>query len=196
MLSIPEQTMWVTVQAITQTTGERAPHLLRQAGLGRFLDNPPSPASMRPVATVAELGALYLMLHTMLGDALTRLFHRNCGEIVAGALLQLPEAQQLALTPKPSGRDAQVRWFADAFGAWSSSTWARLEVSEDAVACYFTVSDCPACQGISGAQIPICASADVIYQRLAKAWLGWRVRVEEIECAAMGHPNCKYALYK
>jgi bacteriochlorophyll 4-vinyl reductase len=194
--TIPEQTMWVTLQAITQATGPQAPALLTEAGLGRFLARPPAPESMQPVATAAELNALYQLLHHKLGDALTRLFHRNCGEIVATGLLQRPEAQRLAAAVPPGPPDVQLRWFAEAFAAWSGRNWAQLTITEDAVACYYTVAVCPACVGITGAQLPLCASATVIYQRLARAWLGRRVRVEEIACAAMGAPHCTYALYK
>jgi bacteriochlorophyll 4-vinyl reductase len=194
--TIPEETMWVTMQAITQAAGPQAPALLTEAGLGRFLNQPPTPGSMQLVATVEELNLLYQVIHRKLGDALTRLFHRNCGEIVATGLLQRPEAQRLAAAVPPGPPDVQLRWFADAFAAWSSRNWAQLTVTEDAVACYYTVGVCPACTGISGAQLPLCASATVIYQRLMRTWLGRRVRVEEIACAAMGAPHCVYALYK
>src|SRR5215218_3395596 len=94
--TIPEQTMWVTMQSIQQTTGPHAPALLREAGLDRFLTHPLDPGSFRPGATAAELRALYLGICTMVGDGGCRLYQRNCGTIIADILLHLPEGQRLA----------------------------------------------------------------------------------------------------
>jgi predicted hydrocarbon binding protein len=194
--TIPEQTMWVTMQAIHQTTGPQARALLTKAGLGRFLTTPPTPDSMQPVAAAAELGALYGLLHRQLGDALTRLFHRNCGEIIAAALLQLPEAAHLAAAAKSIAPDAQVRWLAETIAEWMGRAWAPMTITEDAVACYLTIGFCLHCAGISGATIPLCATGTVVNQRLARAWLGRRVRVDEITCTAMRAAHCTHALYK
>ena len=71
-----------------------------------------------------------------------------------------------------------------------------MRVSEDAEACYIALVYCVACQGIQGAQAPICAAGDVLFRTMAEYVTGLRVRVVEIECAALGAPHCKHALYK
>ncbi len=193
--TVPEQTMWVALQAIQQTTGAQAPALLREAGLDRFLTTPLDPQSRRPVATGRELGALYHHIYTILGYGAYRLFERNCGTIIADTLLRLPEGQHLAAQAATIPPDRQVRWFAEAFGAWMAQALTPVRITEDAQACYLELAACPSCAAISGAPGPVCASSEVLFQRLLRTCLGRRVRVEEVTCTAQGAAHCTYALY-
>ena len=194
--TVPEQTMSRVLESIQKTAGQYATRLLIEAGLDRFLTTPPSPTGIQLVAAPEELSQLYHGVYNMLGEDFTRLFHRNYGEVTAAALLHAPAmAEMIAAGPSVPAAQ-QVRWFADSFAAWASRTWAQTTVSEDAVACYMELKECYSCAGISAAKRPLCASTDVIYRRLAHACLGRRIRVAETECAAMGAPHCRWALYK
>jgi hypothetical protein len=195
-MSIPEQTMWIIIQAIQQTTGPHAPALLREAGLGRFLTSPLQPGSHLLVATATELGALHHGVYTILGEGGYRLFQRNHGYIVASLILKLPEIQRLAAQVPAVAPDEQVRWWVETYGAWMARAWSRVRIREDAQAFYLELDACPSCVGITGARRPLCASGEVVYGHVLREWLGRRVRVEEVACVAIGAPHCRYAIYK
>src|SRR5689334_14858311 len=80
--------------ATQETSGPQYPHLLRAAGLGRFIDALPEP-NWAPVATKAEVERLYATVYEMLGEPVTRLFMRNHGQKVAAQLLANPELQAI-----------------------------------------------------------------------------------------------------
>src|SRR5262249_34314215 len=111
-------------------------------------------------------------------------------------LLQRPEMQQALAGARDLPPERQIRWFAEAMVAWSGRAWAPLILTEDERACYLAYEICYACYGITNAKRPFCAAGDVLFSRLGRAALGHRIHVVEVECAAMGAPHCKYALYK
>jgi predicted hydrocarbon binding protein len=71
----------------------------------------------------------------------------------------------------------------------------RQTVSEDAEAYYLTPERCLVCAHVHDAHAPLCNDAEALYSSLAKNLVG-RVRIAEVECAAMGDPHCKFAFYK
>jgi bacteriochlorophyll 4-vinyl reductase len=194
--TVPEQTMAMVLHVMQEIAGVQAGPILTQAGLGRFLTTPPDRTSMRPAASQEELIQLFRNIYRMLGEDLTRLFMRNYGESTANVLLQLPDVQALLAEIRPVPREQQMRRLAETLEPWMARGWAPLTITEDKDACYMAYEVCYACYGITGAKRPLCAAGDVIFARLAREALGRRVRVVEVECAAMGAERCKYALYK
>jgi V4R domain-containing protein len=194
--TVPEQTMWVVMQTIEKTAGPQTPRLLTRSGLDRFLNTQLSPTSMKPAATQAELIKLYQEVYAMLGEDVTRLFQRNFGEIALEGILHLPEVAQLRAEGHAVPRDQQIAWFVKTWTDWMERRWVRQIVSEDNKAYYLAQEVCYSCYGITGAKRPLCPAGEVIYQRMAREFLGRRIRVTETECAAMGAPRCVYAIAK
>jgi hypothetical protein len=192
---ITANVMRVYIQALHKTSGRNFEPLLIAAGLGRYTHALP-PDDWSPAATADELVRLNHTVYAMLGEHLTRLFHRNCGEAIFPGVLASPwgtkARAELALLP-PEGR---LAWFVQAAASMAERGWGHHTVTEDATAWYLTTAVCSICVGIQGVSAPICASSPAMFGGLAREVLGRRVRVAEVECVALGHPHCKYAFYK
>ena len=110
---ITANVMRVFLQALQKTSGRQFEPLLTAAGLARFAHTLP-PTDWSPAATAAELVRLNGTVYAMLGEHLTRLFHRNCGEaIVPGVLASQwgPEARAAVAGLPP---DQQLAWLVSA----------------------------------------------------------------------------------
>ncbi len=192
---ITANVMRVFIQALQKTSGRNFEPLLTAAGLNRYAHALP-PEDWSPAATAEELVRLNRTVYTMLGEPLTRLFHRNCGEaIIPGVLASAwGEQARAALAALPS--DQKLAWLVGAAARMAERGWGHHTISEDATAWYLTAQLCPTCVGIQGVSAPICAQTPTLFAGLAKELLGRRVRVVEVECVALGHPHCKYAFYK
>lgn len=192
---ITANVMRVFIQALQKTSGRNFEPLLTAAGLSRFIHALP-PDDWSPAATADELVRLNLTVYAMLGEHLTRLFHRNCGEAIVPGVLASPwgEQNRAALGALPP--DQQLAGFVRAAGAMAERGWGHHAISEDATAWYLIPEHCATCVGIQGVSAPICAQSSALFAGLAKEVLGRRIRVVEVECVALGHSHCKYAFYK
>jgi V4R domain len=192
--SIPGQSLRQILLTLQASCGQQYEPLLKAAGLARFLHSLP-PDDWNPAGTTGEVARLFKVVYDMLGEELTRLFHRNNNLAIAEYLLHSPRGQQMIAQAAQMPPDQRLGWFVRETAVFSGRTWTPHTASEDADAWYLTNEHCLVCAGVQGAAAPFCGSA-TLYAHMAKAIVGRRVRVVEVECAAMGAPHCKYALYK
>lgn len=144
-------------------------------------------------------------VYEMLGEDLTRLFYRNLGTAQAAVFLRSPIAEQarerIAQLPTAQRYGWVVqRLLVVAVHGWNAAppsqpTEPWYTISEDDTAWYLTAIGCTACAGVQGASAPICSWVPTLFSTLAKGY-GQRVRVREIACAAMGAPQCVFAIDK
>jgi predicted hydrocarbon binding protein len=179
--------------AMQETSGPQYPHLLRAAGLSRFIDTMPD-ASWEPAATKAELERLFAKVYELLGEPITRLFMRNYGQRLAPQVLANPELQALLRRAAALPPEQRLAAFLQEFAPWQR--WAVIHMSQDPHAWYLELEHCPYCAGIHGATAPLCQGATVLYAALTKAATGRTVHVTEITCAAAGDSHCKFAVTK
>jgi hypothetical protein len=192
---IPGSTMRSVLLTIQDISGSQYKTLLERANLSHYLTNMP-PDDMRPGGTSDELIRLFATTYTMMGEPLTRLFMRNFGTRAVKGMLEMEWVQQERTTLAALPPEQRLSRFVHDYAPIMSQTWAPVIVSEDATAFYMALEFCVACQGIRGTHAPICAAGDVIFRTMAEYTTGQRVRVAEVECAALGAAHCKHALYK
>ncbi len=185
--------MRTVLLATHETSGPQYPHLLRAAGLSRFIDALPA-MSGEPVATKTELERLYAAVYAMLGEPITRLFMRNYGQRLAPQVLENPELQEIIRRVTALPPEQRLAAFLQDYIPWQR--WAVIRVTEDPQTWYLELEHCPYCAGIHGATAPLCQGATVLYGTLAKASVGRVVQVTEVTCAAVGDRCCKFAVTK
>jgi hypothetical protein len=192
--TMPGNTMRMILQAVKDVSGVQYERLMVKAGLKHYLYALPAD-SWRPGGTEDELVRLFATVYELLGEPLTRLFLLNYGLLLAPRVLQSELARGLvggiALVPPPQ----RLEWFVQALAVMAGRAGTRQTVSEDAEAYYLTLERCLVCTQVHEARTPLCADTEALYSSLAKHLIG-RVRIAEVECAAMGAPHCKYAFYK
>lgn len=192
--TVPGNTMRMMLQAVKDVSGVQYERLMVKAGLKHYLYELPAD-SWRPGGTEDELLRLFATVYGLLGEPLTRLFLLNYGLLLAPRLLQSDIARSLvtgiSLVPEPQ----RLGWFVHALATMTGRAWVRQTVSEDAEAYYLTPERCLVCATVPAAHAPLCSDAEALYSSLAKKLVG-RVRIVEVECAAMGAAHCKYAFYK
>jgi hypothetical protein len=169
--------------------------LLRQAGLERYSGSAPA-GEDAAACSVEELVGLYTRVYEMLGPTLTRLFHRNCGLVLAGIAREGAGWPPLVAQAQAVPAAQRLEWFVRTMAQQAEGAWTRSIITEDGQAWYLAMEECPTCQGIRGAPLPLCMAGETTYGELAKHLLGGRVRVTEVACRAMGAPYCTYAFDK
>jgi hypothetical protein len=179
--------------ATQETSGPQYPHLLRAAGLSRFIDALPEP-NWAPAATKAEVERLYATVYEMLGEPVTRLFMRNHGQKVAAQLLANPEIQAFLTRAATLPPEQRLGAFLQDFAPFTSRGWTPMRLTQDEQHWYLELEHCPSCAGIHGATAPLCQGQSIMYATLAKAAVGRAVPVTEITCAAAGDSHCKFAV--
>jgi hypothetical protein len=192
---VPALTIHYVLQSLGDSSGAYYESLLTEAGLSRFLQHVPE-ATWEPVATRAELVALFAAVYHTLGPVLTRNFLRTWGRFTGNNFAQTEIAQAMKAEADQVPPDARLAWFVHALADFSARTWAPHILSEDAEAWYCEMDPCPVCLQIRGATQPICGDVEGMYSTLAQHIIGRRVVVEEVACAAAGAPRCKWAYYK
>jgi hypothetical protein len=192
--TVPGNTMRMMLQAVKDVSGVQYERLMVKAGLKHYLYELPAD-SWRPGGTEEELTRLFATVYEMLGEPLTRLFLLNYGLLLAPRLLQSEVARTLVAGIGPVAGPQRLGWFVQGLALMTGRAWVRQTVSEDAEAYYLTPERCLVCTHVHNAHAPLCADAEALYSSLAKHLVG-RVRIVEVECAAMGAAHCKYAFYK
>jgi hypothetical protein len=193
--SIPGITLRAVLQAIQNVSGPQYTGLLRQAGIERY--RTALPAADDPAAcSIEELVALYTAVYEMLGPTVTRLFHRNCGIALAAISREMPSWTNTIAQAQTIPEAQRLEWFVRLTAKQLEAAWTRAIITEDARAWYVAMEQCYTCQGIQGATMPICMAGETLYPEMAKQLLGWRVRVTEVACHAMGAKYCTYAFDK
>ena len=132
----------------------------------------------------------------MLGEVCTRLFHRNCGMAYAEGIMHSPWGATMRTKAATVPADQKLHWVVRELTALAEHSYSPQIVTEDAGAWYLASTSCYVCMGLQGVKAPICTSTETMYKELAKKLLGRTVRVVEVECAAVGAPHCKFAIYK
>jgi predicted hydrocarbon binding protein len=181
--------------ALQKVAGRNYEALLTVAGLTRYLTVLPA-ADQSPAATGQEIAQLYTGVYQILGEALTRLFHRNLGEAYVAGIMQNPAHQQMRARIQAAPREQQLALFVQETRGLIERAWPGLRLSEDGAAWYLTVDQCVICAGVQNAGAPICGQLPALLSGLAKALLERRIRVAEVECRAMGAGACIFAVYK
>jgi bacteriochlorophyll 4-vinyl reductase len=190
---VPGMVMRTVLLATHETSGPQYPHLLRAAGLNRFIDAMPD-GGWEPVATKTELERLYAAVYTMLGEPITRLFMRNYGQRLAPQVLENPELQEIIRRVTALPPEQRLAAFLQDYITWQR--WAVIHITQDQQAWYLELDHCPYCAGIHGATAPLCQGAAVLYATLTKAATGRTIQVTETACVAAGAPHCKFAVTK
>lgn len=190
---VPGMVMRTVLLATHESSGPQYPHLLRAAGLSRFIDALPA-MSGELVATKTELERLYAAVYAMLGEPITRLFMRNYGQRLAPQVLENPELQEIIGRAAALPPEQRLTAFLQEFVPWQR--WAVIHITQDQHAWYLELEHCPYCAGIHGATAPLCQGATVLYATLTKAATGRTMQVTEVACVAAGDPHCKFAVTK
>jgi bacteriochlorophyll 4-vinyl reductase len=192
---ISGSSMRAMLLALQKVAGRNYETLLTTAGLTRYLAALP-PADQSPAATEQEVARLYTGVYQILGEALTRLFHRNLGETYAAGIIQNPAHQAMRGRIQAAPREQQLALFAQETSRLIDRAWPGVLHSEDSTAWYWTIDQCVICAGVQHAGAPICGQLPALVSGLARALLGRRVRVAEVECRAQGASACRFAIYK
>jgi hypothetical protein len=188
-------TMRVVLESLKSVSGPQYEMLLQRAGLDRFLKELPA-ADGKTAATGEELVRLFTVVYTMLGEVCTRLFHRNCGVAFAEGIMRSGWGAKMQAKAATIPADQKLPWVVRELIALAEHSYSPQIVSEDNAAWYLASATCYVCLGLQGVKAPICTSTETMYKELAKKLLGRTVRVVEVECAALGAPHCKFAVYK
>lgn len=192
---VPGFTMNVVLAAAQTVAGPQYRQLVKAAGLERWADSLPPP-SMEGVATEAELSRLFATVYSMLGESGTRLMMRNWGTTLAPMIMAIPQIHegvgQIAALP-PAARLPQAIAVVQEV---TTQFWSPATLTEDANAWHITLSACPVCAEIRGAQMPICTNLEAIFPRMIQAFAGQRLTVQETACRATGAPACTYTIHK
>ena len=193
--AVPRATLRAVLQSIQSMSGPQYVVLLQQAGLERYNGTAPGWED-GAACSIEELVGLYRRVYEMLGPTLTRLFHRNCGMVLAGIAREGAGWPQLVTQAQAVPEAQRLEWFVRTMAQQAEGAWTRSIITEDAQAWYMAMEECHTCQGIRGAPLPLCMTGEATYSEMAKHLLGWRVRVTEVTCRAMGAPYCTYAFGK
>jgi hypothetical protein len=189
--------MNLVLNTMREVGGPQYERLVRQAGLERFLTNPPAD-DWTPVASNEEVSHLFGVAYRMLGDKGIRLFFRNYGQRLIPFMMYF-EPVQAAIAEFKSGAvppARHVQWFVDTLVGISNSGWSPVNLTEDANAYYIEYLQCPLCGEIKDADSPICVGNDVYLRLMAQALIGRPLDVQEVACAATGDPGCKHRIPK
>jgi V4R domain-containing protein len=193
--TVSGNSMQAMLVALQKVAGRNYAALLTTAGLTRYLSELP-PGDWSPAATEQEVAQLYTGVYQILGEALTRLFHRNLGEAYAAGIIQNPTHQEMRARILAAPRDQQVALFVQETRSLINRSWPGQRMSEDSTAWYLTIDHCVICTDVHNAEAPICGQLPALLSGLAKAILGRRIRIAEVECRAMGGSACSFAVYK
>ena len=151
---------------------------------------PPADSGMVPEAEVARLHhAVRLFLPDRAAD-----IQRAAGLAVGDYILahRIPRAAQAVIRALPAWLGARVLTMAIAKHAWTfagsgqfrvlSHAPLRIEIAHNPLA-------------IGPADAPICDWHAAVFERLFSRLVWPRVRVEEVECTAMGAEACRFVLH-
>jgi hypothetical protein len=172
--------------------------ILRLAGLTHVIDGYP-PANLAKEFDFADYSALNGALEDMYGQRGGRGLELRAGRAAFARGLQglgaLSGASDLAFKLLPL--NAKLRVGIPAMAKVFSQASDQRSTVEDRGEYYsYTMNPCPVCWGRTAEQ-PICfAGRGLLEQGLDWLSNGRKFRVEEIECVAMGHPACVYAIFK
>jgi hypothetical protein len=195
-MDVRARTVRAVLRAVREVSGPLYNQLLAKAGWARFQGDELPPESDDLIATRDELETLFANVYGMVGEGPTRLFLRNYGQLLATQIMDSTLGRARAQEATTIPPDQRVRWFANSMALMSERSWTPTTLTEDDTAFYLTYERCPLCAGAQGATVPLCTAMDPMYSNLAKQLIGQRLRVAELECAAMGAAHCKVAIYK
>jgi predicted hydrocarbon binding protein len=179
----------LALASVREVSGVQYEKILKAAGLSRFITQAP-PFTDETVSSLQEWSLLLGNIHSMLGEDLYRLFGRNLGTKLGQGVIATPWAAETAAQIQrlpPAAQMERVMGHLVEYWARQGVVFQRLpgpnghRISPDA---------CTACAGISGAHKPICTLYTTTISLVASHLYGHRLRVEEQECRAMGHPGC------
>lgn len=194
-MTVPGINVRLILESLRLLNDPQYDFLLTMAGWSRFRAALPPPTT-EPAATEAEYNHLFGLVYTQLGESLTRLFLRTFGQKIAGFMVEMDLLKAKAAEGAQIPADRQVGWFAQTMVELAHVFWGPVMADEDAQAYYIAFPVCTLCAEIKGAQAPICSMMPAFYQMISRSLIGRRLESEEVTCAALGAPYCKYAIYK
>jgi predicted hydrocarbon binding protein len=178
--------------------------VLREAGLGRFVDNyPPDELTVTGSTTFGDYANLNAGLLNFFGRASKSMLLRigrisarhgidrqsamfGLAALVASKVLPLPAQMKL-------GMEAMQDGFRKVYGTGGVDM--RLRVEDRGQALAYIAEDCPMCAG-KLAKTPICFIHTGAITEGFRWQTGREVEVREIECRAMGAPACVWEASK
>ena len=195
----PNRVARIYIEAMEEVMGKNGLNaVLRLAGLPHLIDNYP-PANLAKEFEFADYSALNGALEEMYGPRGGRGLELRAGRAAFARGLQglgaLSGASDLAFKVLPLGAKlkAGLPAMAKVFTQLSDQ---RSTVENRGDHYVYVMTPCPVCWGRKADQ-PICFAGRGLLEE-GLHWLsgGRKFRVEEIECVAMGHSACTYAIYK
>lgn len=181
--------------AITQVTAalrarcgpERAAAVLREAGLGRYLDSPP--AAMVPESEVVDL---HEVLRAGLEEDLRESIGRDAGERTADYLLanRIPRAVQALLKLLPAPLASRVLLAAISRHAWTFAGSGQF-VATAGNPVQLSIEGCALCRG-AVFDSPGCSYYAGTFERLFRVLVSPRARAREVACQGCGAPACRF----
>jgi predicted hydrocarbon binding protein len=197
MVKIPWWLLGVLVAQIEETLGHRSSIvLLRQAGLSRYVEQPP-PADETPAATVEAYARLLAKAYEALGAQRARSIFFRVGEQSAAKARRLRPGQTAlagtGLRLLPEGR--RLRLILERLAEQAERLYGTPHhLVEEESAFFVELPDCPHCAGIAPQQatqpvchVPVGAIAETV------AWaMGRKHLVEEVACIALGDEVCRF----
>src|SRR5689334_23372665 len=144
--AVPALSVRLVLNTLREISGPQYERLVTQAGLGRFLANPPAD-SWAPAATEAEINHMFGVAYQMLGDKGIRLFFRNYSQRLVPLILQsdLMRAKVAEVRSGAIPADRQLAWFVEAMSELANQGWSPVTTSEDRDAYYIEYLNCPLC---------------------------------------------------
>ncbi len=195
----PNRIARIYIEAMEEVMGKNGLNaVLRLAGLPHLIDNYPPP-NLAKEFEFADYSALNGALEEMYGPRGGRGLELRAGRASFARGLQglgaLSGASDLAFKVLPLGAKlkAGLPAMAKVFTKISDQ---KSTVENRGDHYVYIMNPCPVCWGRKADQ-PICFAGRGLLEE-GLHWLsgGRKFRVEEIECVAMGHSTCTYAIYK
>lgn len=181
--------------AITQVTAalqagfgpERAAEVLREAGLGRYLESPPSAMVLE-----SEVVALHRVLRAGLEAAQGEAVCRDAGGRTADYLLanRIPRAVQALLRLLPAPLASRLLLAAISRHAWTFAGSGRFLATAGRPV-RLSIEGCALCRG-AAFDAPGCAYYAATFERLYRVLVSPRARAREVACAGCGASACRF----
>lgn len=189
-----------TLEAMEEIMGRNGLNaILNLAGLSRLIDNYP-PADLKKEFDFADYSSLMGALEEMYGPRGGRGLQLRAGRVgftrggqKMGAMVGVGDLAFRVL-PLSAKLKAGLPAMAMVFSKFSDQkSWVEDGGGEYYI---YYINPCPVCWGRK-ADRPICFAAKGLLEE-GLHWVsgGLKFRVDEVECIAMGHKDCKFFVYK
>lgn len=169
----------------------RAEAVFEAAGLWRRLAAPPT--AMVPAAEAAALNrALFETLPREEAEAVLARAGARLGDYLLAH--RIPRLAQRLIRAAPSRLGRALLYGAIRRNAETFAGADRFSAAISAQSDILTIEESAPAADMRGADGPVCGLFAGTFERLLRVLVSDRLRVREIECAAMGAPACRFAV--